>query len=58
MFYKIKVRDVKMLKKYSITTRIYAVTYYQTLEEVRWLLRVETKKIKRLEKMKFYQKIA
>ena len=39
-----KIRIVKMLKNHSITTRNYAETYYQTLEEVRWLLRLEKPK--------------
>ena len=29
-----KIRDVKMFKNYSINTRNYAVTYYQTLKQV------------------------
>ena len=39
-----KIRDVKMLKTPSITVRIYAVTYYQTLQEVRMPLRFEKRK--------------
>ena len=35
-----------MLKNHSITTRNYAVTYYQTLAEVRWLLRLDKPKKK------------
>ena len=52
MFYKkiAKIRDVKMLKNRSITTRNYAVNYYQTLKEVRWLLRLEKPKIDKLQK--------
>ena len=33
-----------MLKNHSITTRNYAVTYYQTLVEVGWPLRLEKPK--------------
>ena len=31
------------LEKYSITLKNYAVTYYQMLQEVPWLLRLEEK---------------
>ena len=39
-----KIRDGKMLKNHSITTRNYAVTYYQTLVKVGWPLRLEKPK--------------
>ena len=39
-----KIRDGKMLKNPSITTRNYAVTYYQTLVEVGWPLSLEKPK--------------
>ena len=64
MFYKkiAKIRDVKMLKNRSITTRNNAVNYYQTLKEVRWLLRLEKPKIDKLQKTwknaSFIQKFA
>ena len=38
-----KFRDVKILKK-SITPRNYILTYYQTLVEAPWLLRLEKPK--------------
>ena len=58
-----KIRDGKMLKNHSITTRNYAVTYYQTLVKVGWPLRLEkpkiTKYLKKIEKnCKFHKKIA
>ena len=57
-----KIRDGKMLKNHSINTRNYAVTYYQTLVEVGWPLRLEKPKndriIKKFENCKFHQKIA
>ena len=53
-----------MLKNHSITTRNYAVTYYLTLVEVGWPLRLEkikndkmTKKIWK-KNCKFHNKIA
>ena len=38
-----KIREVKMLKK-SNTPRNCTVTYYQTLEEAPWLLRLDKPK--------------
>ena len=37
-----------MLKSHSITTRNYAKTYYQTLMEVGWPLRMEKPKIDKI----------
>ena len=39
-----EIRDVKILKKNSITSRNYTVTYHQTLEEAPWLLRPDKPK--------------
>ena len=47
----LKLVIIKSYKKHSITSRYYAVTYYQTLEDVPWLLRMEKpKKWKKLSK--------
>ena len=50
----LKIAEIKILKKHSITSRSYALTYIRTLEEVMWLLRLEKPKknkiFKKLEK--------
>ena len=40
----IRISDNKILKKNSITSKNYPVTYYQTLEVVPWLLSQEKSK--------------
>ena len=39
-----KIRDVKILKKNSITSRNYTVTYHQNLEGAPWLLSLDKPK--------------
>ena len=47
----------KTLEEHSITSINNAVTYYQTLEEVPWLLRLEKpKNFKKFQKL-FYKKL-
>ena len=49
-----KIRVIKNLKKHFITSRDYAVSYYQILDEVPLLLRLEEpKNFKKLENCKF-----
>ena len=58
-----KIREVKILKKKSITSRNFTATYYETLEEAHWLLRLEKPKkndkiFQNLEKIcQFFQKM-
>ena len=37
----LKIAKIRDIEKHSITSRNYAVNYYQTLEEVSWILRLE-----------------
>ena len=59
-----KIRDVKILKKNSITSRNNTVTYHQTLEEAPWFLMLDKPKnrqkfSKTLKKFaSFFKKIA